>query len=97
MRNLSIATKSSSHSLQLEKCVHLTQKHIMLDDEILFTENPTQCEIPEGHMLGLILNKRVVFIRKGRSSFFWFYYILLIKQYPVNNFISNRVKSQLLA
>ena len=48
----------------------------MLDDEILFTENPTQCEIPEGHMLGLILNKRVVFIRKGRSSFFWFYYIL---------------------
>ena len=39
------------------KCVHFTQKHITLDDEILFTENPTQCEIPEGHMLGLILNK----------------------------------------
>ena len=90
-------TQHSQKQKLFLKCVHLTQKHIMLDDEILFTENPTQCEIPEGHMLGLILNKRVVFIRKGRSSFFWFYYILLIKQYPVNNFISNRVKSQLLA
>ena len=50
-------TQHSQNQKLFQKFLHLTQKHIMLDDEILFTADPTQCEIPEGHMLGLILNK----------------------------------------